>query len=69
MILNALLFCFILLLCFISFAGGFYLGLKQRPKPEPKKEPEPLTEEQERQIKKRQKETENFWGYDGSDQE
>ena len=69
MILNAILFCFISLLCFISFAGGFYFGLSKKPKAEPKKEPEPLTKEQERAIEKLQREINNFNSYDGSSQE
>lgn len=68
-VLNAILFCFILLLCFIFGAVGFYLGLKKRPKEKPKSEPEPLTEEQERQIEKRKRQEENFWNYNGDNQE
>ena len=68
-VLNAILFCFILLLCFIFGAVGFLIGLKKRPKDEPKPEPAPLTEQQERQIRKRQREEENFWNYNGGTQE
>jgi hypothetical protein len=68
-VLNAILFCLILLLCFIFGATGFLIGFKKRPKPEPKNEPTPLTEEQERQIEKRKRQEENFWNYNGDNQE
>lgn len=66
--INAILFCFILLLCLIFGAVGFLIGFKKRPKPEPKSEPVPLTEEQERQIEKRKRQEENFWNYNGDNQ-
>ena len=70
MILNAILFSIILLLCIISYVSGFYVGCNNnKPKTELKKEPEPLTEEQERAIEKRQREINNFNSYDGSSQE
>ena len=69
LILNAILFCFILLLCFIFGAVGFLIGFNKRPKEEPKHEPTPLTEQQERQVRKRQREEENFWNYNGEKQE
>ena len=63
-ILVGFLFCFILLVCFLFLCLGVYIGLKLKKTPTA----EPLTEEQERQIKKRQKEMENFWTYDGNRQ-
>lgn len=65
LVINAILFCFILLLCFIFGALGFYFGFNKRTKAEPKKEPMPLTEEQERLIEKRKRQEENFWNYNG----
>ena len=67
-VLNALLFCFILLLCLIFGAVGFYFGFNKKPKAEPKPEPVPLTAEQEQQIRKRQHQEENFWNYNGDKQ-
>ena len=67
--LNCILFCFILLLCAISFASGLFFGYKKKEAEKPKIDPKILTEEQERQIKKRQREEENFWNYDGNTQE
>ena len=69
LVLNAMLFCFILLLCFIFGAVGFYFGFNKKPKVEPKNEPAPLTSEQEQQIRKRQRQEENFWNYNGDKQD
>ena len=69
LVLNAILFCFILLLCCIFGAVGFLIGLKKRPEEEPKSEPAPLSEEEQAKIRKRQREEENFWNYNGQNQE
>lgn len=63
LILIAILICFILLLRIE------YKKLPRKAKAIPKKKPPPLTEEQKREVKKLQKETENFWDYDGTEQE
>lgn len=65
-VLNGILFCFILLMCLIFGAAGFLLGFVKESKQ--KKEPAPLSEEQECQIKKREREEENFWSYNGDEQ-
>lgn len=57
-----------LIACAVCFAIGFFVGLRKRPKQISKPPPEPLTEEQERKIKKMEKEIENFWAYDGTEQ-
>lgn len=69
MILSAILFCFILLLCFLAFFTGFFAGVKNKPKEVPKTPPAPLTEEQEWQIEKAQRELRNFWAYNGTKQD
>ena len=65
LVLNGILFCFILLLCAFSFMGGYHLGNKKKNATKPKIENNPLTAEQEFKIKKRQMEEENFWNYNG----
>lgn len=65
LVLNGILFCFILLLCGVSFAVGLYFGFKKKIKPEPK----PLSEEQERQVERQRRREENFWNYDGNPQD
>lgn len=62
LILIAILICFILLL------RTEYKKLPRKAKEIPKKKP-PLTDEEKRDVKKLQKETENFWDYDGTEQE
>lgn len=69
LVLNAILFCFILLLCGICFAVGFIIGYKRKEAEKPKIEPKPLTKEQQRQLDRQKRHEENFWGYDGSAQE
>lgn len=65
LVLNGILFCFILALCGVCFAAGFHLGFKKKIKPEPK----PLTDEQQRKVEKQKREEENFWNYNGTRQE
>ena len=69
LVLNGILFCFILLLCLIFGTVGFLVGFKKRPKEAIKSELVPLTEQQELQIRKRKREEENFWNYNGNPQE
>lgn len=69
LVINAILFCLILLLCLCFGCVGFLFGRNIKTKEEPKKEPIALTEEQERQIEKRKREEENFWNYNGDNQE
>lgn len=64
-IVTAFVLFIYLILCGISFAGGFYLGKKKRPEP---KQNEPTSEEI-RQMKRQQKELENFINYRGDRQE
>ena len=45
LVLNGILFCFILALCGVSYAVGYYFGYKKKIKPTPK---ELSTEEKER---------------------
>ena len=54
-----------LIICGISFAGGFYLGKKKRPEP---RVSEP-SEEDKRQIERNRKEFENFMNYNGRPQD
>lgn len=68
MILSAILFCFILLLCFLAFFSGFFVGLRKKQKETPKTSPTLLTEEQKQYIEKAQRELVNFWAYDGTKQ-
>lgn len=68
-ILNAILFCFILLLNGICFGVGFLIGYKKKEAEKPKIEPISLTEEQQRQLSRQKRHEKNFWGYDGSAQE
>ena len=63
-ILAGFLFCFILIVCFLFLCLGVYIGTRLKKTPPA----EPLTEEQEREIKKKQREMENFWKYDGTKQ-
>lgn len=63
-LISFVLFIF-LILCGISFAGGFYLGLKKRPA-DRKREP---TAEELKQTRKIKKEYENFMSYSGDKQE
>ena len=65
LVLNGILFCFILLLCSICYGVGFYLGFKKKIKPEPK----PLTKEQQRQAERYKRQEENFWNYNGTNQD
>ena len=63
LILIAILICLILLL---------RIEYKKQPRKAnviPKRKPPPLTEEQKREVARSQKETENFWDYDGTEQE
>ena len=68
LVLNAILFCFILLLCGICYVLGLVIGYKKKEAEKPKIEPKPLTEEQQRQLNRQKRHEENFWGYDGSSQ-
>lgn len=65
LVLNGILFCFILALCGVSFAVGLHVGYKRKIKPEPK----PLTAEQKQKIERQKREEDNFWNYNGSSQE
>lgn len=64
LVLNGILFCFILSLCAFSFGIGLHLGYKKKIKPAPQ---ELSTQEKER-IERRKREDENFWNYDGNPQ-
>lgn len=64
LILNGILFCFILSLCAISFWVGLYIGYKKKIKPMPQE----LSAEEKIKIERRKKEEENFWDYDGNPQ-
>ncbi len=64
-ILTAFVLFIFLILCGISFAGGYYLGLKKRPA-DHKRE---LTAEELTQTRKIKKEYENFMSYSGDKQE
>lgn len=57
-----------LIVCAVCFVVGFFVGIKNKPKEAPKTPPAPLTEEQERQIEKAQRELRNFWAYNGTNQ-
>lgn len=52
--------------CALSTAAGFFIG-KNYKKPKPIREPE-LSEAEKRQIEREQKELENFFLYDGTEQ-
>lgn len=69
LVLNAILFCFISLLCGICFGVGFFLGYKKKEAEKPKIEPKPLTDTQKRQLERQKRHEENFWNYNGSSQE
>ena len=64
LVLNGILFCFILSLCAFSFGLGLHLGYKKKIKPTPQE----LSEEEKNKIARRKKEEENFWNYDGNPQ-
>ena len=64
LVLSGILFCFILALCGVSFAVGFYFGFKKKIKPTHK---EPNNQEKEK-AERRKREEENFWNYDGNPQ-
>lgn len=64
LVLNGILFCFILALCGVSCTVGYYFGYKKKIKPAPK---ELSTEEKER-IERQKREEENFWNYNGASQ-
>ena len=68
LVLNAILFCFILLLCGICFGLGFHIGYKKKEAEKPKIEPIPLTEEEQRRLEQQKRHEKNFWGYDGTKQ-
>lgn len=68
-VLNGILFCFILLLCAVCFAVGFYFGYKKKEAEKPKIEPKPLTEEQQRLVERMKRQEENFWNYNGNPQD
>lgn len=63
LILTAILICLVLLLRIE------YKKLPKKPKETFRNTPKPLTEEQEREVKRISKETENFWDYDGTEQD
>lgn len=69
LVLNGILFCFILLLCGVSFAIGFFLGYKRKEAEKPKIEPKPLTEEQIRLAQRQKRHEDNFWNYNGNPQD
>ncbi len=69
LVLNGILFCFILLLCGVCFAAGFLIGYKKKEAEKPKTEQKPLTEEQKRQVERQRRHEENFWNYNGDNQE
>lgn len=64
LVLNGILFCFILSLCAFSFAVGLHIGKKKKTKPVPQE----LSAEEKIKIERRKKEEENFWNYDGNPQ-
>jgi hypothetical protein len=64
-IITAFVLLIYLILCGISFVGGFYLGMKERPEPIPN---EP-SEEEKRQIERSRREFENFMNYNGRPQD
>lgn len=68
LVLNAILFCFILALCGVCFAVGLVVGYKKKEAEKPKIEHKPLTPEQEREVEKQKRQEENFWNYNGSSQ-
>ncbi len=65
LVLNGILFCFILALCGVFFAVGYYFGYKKKIKPTPKE----LSTEEKQKIERLKREEENFWNYSGSSQE
>ena len=65
LVLNGILFCFILLLCGFSFAVGLHIGYKRKIKPTPKE----LSEEDKRKLENLKRQEENFWNYNGSAQD
>lgn len=54
-----------LIICAISFVGGFYLGKKKKPQPI-QNEP---SEEEKRKIERNRREFENFMNYNGRPQD
>ena len=65
LVLNGILFCFILLLCAFSFLVGLHIGHKKKVKFTPKE----LSEEDKRKIENLKRQENNFWNYDGSAQD
>lgn len=64
-IITAFVLLIYLILCGISFVGGFYLGKKKRPESTTN---EPSAEEK-RQIERSRREFENFMNYNGRPQD
>lgn len=65
LVLNGILFCFILALCAFSFGVGLHIGYKRKSKPAPKE----LSTEEKQKIERLKREEENFWNYNGSKQD
>lgn len=60
------MFCIIILLCLISFAGGWFVSAKI--KRTIKTEAEPMTETQKKELEKQKREYMNFLNYNGKEQ-
>lgn len=69
LVLNAILFCLILALCGVCFVVGLVVGYKKKEAEKPKIEHKPLNEEQKRQIERNKRQEENFWNYNGTQQD
>ena len=69
LILNCILFCFVVLLSFGCFSWGFYFGRNKGTEKRVKPQTEQLTLQQQAEIKKNQKQEQNFWGYNGESQQ
>lgn len=67
--LIGILFCFIVCLCIVSGYIGFIFGVKENRKPKYENVVTDLSEEDEINAIKRQRQEENFWNYDGNRQE
>ena len=64
LVLNGILFCFILALCAFSFEVGLHIGYKRKSKPAPTE----LSTEEKEKIERQKREEENFWNYNGASQ-
>ena len=59
----------LILVCLVRLLRIEYKKLPKKPKETFRSKPKPLTEEQQREERRILKETENFWGYDGTEQD